>query len=419
MNPSKSLSLMLVAGARPNFMKIAAIIDALKAYNQSHAHPITYQLVHTGQHYDHQMSQSFFHDLGMPKPDVDLEVGSGSHAQQTAEIMRRIEPVLMKKQPHVVLVVGDVNSTIACALVASKLVYPQVAGKRSFPRPLIGHVEAGLRSFDRDMPEEINRILTDALSDLLFTTEEKAKQHLLKEGVPSKKIFFVGNTMVDTLFKHHEKAMKSSILQDLGLSDRRGSARGRPSQKGNAGLLSPREYAVLTLHRPSNVDHPKTLKPILQALKVIGKDLPIVFPMHPRTRIRLKDFGFQRYFSNGLEEDKMVVGRSGMFCVAPMSYLDFLCLTSHARLVLTDSGGIQEETTILGVPCVTIRENTERPITLTQGTNVLAGVQSESIIQKAQQQLRKRPKRMKPKLWDGKAGARIVKILSERVRAKE
>ncbi len=409
------LSVMLIAGARPNFMKISAIIDALKAFNRSHSRPITYQLVHTGQHYDHQMSQSFFKDLGMPKPHVDLGVGSGSHAQQTAEIMRRIEPVLLKKQPQIVLVVGDVNSTIACALVASKILYPQRAGKKSFIRPLIGHVEAGLRSFDRDMPEEVNRILTDALSDLLFTTEEKAKQHLLNEGVNGKKIFFVGNTMVDTLLKHYGKAMQSSILDDLGLSVRVGGSRGTSSGKRAGRRPSVRRYAVLTLHRPSNVDNPQTLKPILEALTVIGKELPIIFPMHPRTRTRLKDFGLQRFFSNTLEDTTDGVGDSGIFGVNPMSYLDFLCLTSQAQLVLTDSGGIQEETTILGVPCVTIRENTERPITLTQGTNVLAGVTAPSIIDKARKQLRNHPKRVRPKYWDGKAGARIVSILSKRV----
>jgi len=411
------MKLMLIAGARPNFMKISAIIDALKDYNQSHSRPIAFQLVHTGQHYDQHMSQSFFQDLGMPKPDVDLEVGSGSHAQQTAEIMRRIEPVMLKMQPNVVLVVGDVNSTIACALVASKIVYPQSNVRGGAPRPLIAHVEAGLRSFDWEMPEEVNRVLTDRLSDMLFTTEETAKQHLLEEGIAAKKIFFVGNTMVDTLLKHREKAMQSPILQTLGLHLELDRSLARASRSKKKIVLQPvRPYAVLTLHRPSNVDQPKTLKPILNALKVIGKDLPVVFPTHPRTRTRLVDFGFQRYFANSLDGNLADVGRSGLYCVDPLSYLDFLCLTAHASLVLTDSGGIQEETTILGIPCVTIRENTERPITVTQGTNVLAGVSTKSIIAHAEQQLRTRPKRVKPKYWDGKAGVRIVNILSERVR---
>ncbi|MDH5564484.1 MAG: UDP-N-acetylglucosamine 2-epimerase (non-hydrolyzing) [Nitrospirota bacterium] len=413
MKSSKRLSVMLVAGARPNFMKISAIIDALKEFNRSNSRPIDFQLVHTGQHYDQHMSQSFFQDLGMPKPDVDLEVGSGSHAQQTAEIMRRIEPVLLKTQPNVVLVVGDVNSTIACALVASKIVYPQSHSRLGASRPLIAHVEAGLRSFDWEMPEEVNRVLTDRLSDMLFTTEETAKQHLRNEGIAAKKIFFVGNTMVDTLLKHREKAMQSPVLQTLGLGVPLNHAT-RSRKKIIA--QSVQSYAVLTLHRPSNVDQPKTLKPILNALKFISKDLPVVFPAHPRTRARLIDFGFQRYFANPLDGSQVEVGRSGLYCVDPLSYLDFLCLTAHARLVLTDSGGIQEETTILGVPCVTIRENTERPITVRQGTNVLAGVSTQSIIAHAAQQLRSRPKRVKPKYWDGKAGARIVNILSERVR---
>jgi len=314
-------------------------------------------------------------------------------------------------------VVGDVNSTIACALVASKIVYPQ-SNARGFPsRPLIAHVEAGLRSFDWEMPEEVNRVLTDALSDMLFTTEETAKQHLRNEGVAAKKIFFVGNTMVDTLLKHREKAMQSPVLQTLGLHADLGGPLDKASvSRKKIVAQSVRPYAVLTLHRPSNVDHPKTLKPILNALKVIGKDLPVVFPAHPRTRTRLVDFGFQRYFANALSRSQTDVGRTGLYCVDPLSYLDFLCLAAHASLVLTDSGGIQEETTILGVPCVTIRENTERPITVTQGTNVLAGVSTPSIIAQAEQQLRTRPKRVKPKYWDGKAGARIVNNLSERVR---
>ncbi len=419
MRSSKRFSILLVAGARPNFMKISAIIDALKDYNNTHSLPIGYQLVHTGQHYDQQMSQSFFQDLGMPKPNVDLEVGSGSHAQQTAEIMRRIEPVLLKIQPNVVLVVGDVNSTIACALVASKIVYPQSAGPKKVSRPLIAHVEAGLRSFDWDMPEEVNRVLTDALSDMLFTTEETAKQHLRNEGIAAKRIFFVGNTMVDTLLKHRDKAMQSSVLQILGLQAEPRWVLGNTSRsRRKTRVQSSRPYAILTLHRPSNVDDPKVLKPILHALRIIGKELPVVFPTHPRTRTRLRDFGFQGYFANVLGESQssVKIGEAGLYCVHPLSYLDFLCLTAHARLVLTDSGGIQEETTILGVPCVTIRENTERPITLTQGTNVLAGVKTQSIIRHAQEQLRAKPKRIKPRYWDGKAGARIVKVLSERVR---
>ncbi len=408
---------MLIAGARPNFMKISAIIDALKAYNQSHSSLFTYELVHTGQHYDQKMSRAFFQDLGMPKPDVDLGVGSGSHAQQTSEIMRRIESVILDSAPDVVLVVGDVNSTIGCALVASKIVYPKSGRTQFRTRPLIVHVEAGLRSFDREMPEEVNRILTDSLSDLLFTTEANAKQHLLKEGIAAKKICFVGNTMVDTLMKHHERAQRSPILQRLGLKDRDHHGKSTSAALRTKRVRMPiQSYGVLTLHRPSNVDDSKTLKPILDAIKVLGKNLSIIFPLHPRTRTKLEDFGFQRYFAHALGDGEVIVKGPGLYGVDPLSYLDFLCLTSHSQLVLTDSGGIQEETTILGVPCVTIRENTERPITVTQGTNVLAGVNTQSIITHAKQQLEKARKYKRPQYWDGKAGARIVKILSERVR---
>ena len=415
MNQSKPIAVMLIAGARPNFMKISAIVDALRDYNRTHSRPLTYQLVHTGQHYDQQMSKSFFQDLGMPKPDINLEVGSGSHADQTAEIMRRIETVILRARPKVLLVVGDVNSTIACALVAAKVVYPQSSQRAALARPLIVHVEAGLRSFDRDMPEEVNRVLTDAISDLLFTTEKTAKDHLLREGIPAKRICFVGNTMVDTLLKHRERALRSTVLRNLELADEQGRRTRILSKTPKRGVTQAvRPYGVLTLHRPSNVDQPETLKPILNALKVISQEIPVVFPAHPRTQKRLQDFGFQRYFSNTLEDHRAIIGMSGLYCVDPLSYLDFLCLTAHAQLVLTDSGGIQEETTILGVPCVTIRENTERPITVTEGTNVLAGVMTRSIIQHARRQLRRRQTFPKPKYWDGKAGARIVKILSER-----
>ena len=420
MAKSKLMTVMLVAGARPNFMKISAIIDAVKVYNQSHARSIAYQLVHTGQHYEQKMSHAFFQDLGMPKPDVDLGVGSGSHAQQTAEIMKRIEPVLLEVQPDVLLVVGDVNSTLGCALVASKIIYPSSGGSEGRLRPLIVHVEAGLRSFDREMPEEINRVLTDALSDMLFTTEEGATKHLQAEGIAKSKIFFVGNTMVDTLLKHRGKALQSTILRQLGLGG--GWAQDSPPSKTRRAAKLVKQavcpYAVLTLHRPSNVDQPNTLKPILDALKVIGKTFPIVFPVHPRTRTRLADFGFQRYFVNSLGDGQVMVKGPGLYGIDPLSYLDFLCLTSHAQLVLTDSGGIQEETTILGVPCVTIRENTERPITVTQGTNVLAGVSTQSIVACAKRQLTRKRQMAKPKYWDGKAGTRIVKILSERASGK-
>jgi UDP-N-acetylglucosamine 2-epimerase (non-hydrolysing) len=393
----KPLRIVLVAGARPNFMKIAAIIDAVARHNAAARRPITCRLVHTGQHYDERMSSAFFRDLGLPVSDVDLEVGSASHAVQTAEIMKRFEPVLLREQPDVVVVVGDVNSTVACALVAAKIVYPTPTAPGR-ERPLIAHVEAGLRSFDRAMPEEVNRIVTDALADLLFVTEPSAEENLLREGVPRSRIHFVGNTMVDTLLKHRERARQSSILTRLGLA--------------GAGAGEPGDYAVLTLHRPSNVDEPATFRAIIEALAVVARQLPIVFPTHPRTQSRIEAFGFGQYFASadGGGVTRTPAGR--ITCLPPVGYLDFLCLMSNARLVLTDSGGIQEETTVLGVPCVTLRENTERPATITHGTNALAGTKTEEIVHQAFNALHQRAPVRRPKLWDGRAGDRIVKVLN-------
>ena len=482
--PSTNLNLMLVAGARPNFMKIASIIDAIKMHNDSVKNStfnIQHLLVHTGQHYDDSMSEAFFRDLGLPKPDIDLGVGSASHATQTAEIMKRFEPILLEHQPDVVILVGDVNSTVACALVASKIVYPNNlltpspnnsishslinSGKR---RPLIAHVEAGLRSFDRTMPEEINRLLTDAISDFLFTTEENANENLKREGIPEGKIYFVGNTMIDTLLKHKEMAQKSDILSQLNLSirnpqsfrARRLSLRGRsPSgaePEPEAAIPNPvLPYAVLTLHRPSNVDNRETFHNVLEALLEISKHLPIIFPVHPRTMNRIREFGFENCFDFQFQfltpspQSKAVRPNSsspqpqsskgvkslasnlqplacGLHCVEPLGYLDFLCLMSNSKLVLTDSGGMQEETTVLGIPCITLRENTERPVTITSGTNILAGVQKENIISAALSQLKKYdsilPNTMintqhsfYPPLWDGKAGYRIVQILVKKI----
>jgi UDP-N-acetylglucosamine 2-epimerase (non-hydrolysing) len=390
------MKLCIVAGARPNFIKIAPIINAINVFNGStatphHSNTIQYLLVHTGQHYDSKMSEIFFDDLGIPKPDINLEVGSGSHAVQTAEIMRRFGKVCLEKTPTHVLVVGDVNSTIACALVASKLGIKVI------------HVEAGLRSFDRSMPEEINRVLTDAISDLLFTTEESANENLEKEGIPKEKVHFVGNVMIDTLLLHKKKAEESDILIKLGF---RGM--GNKSSKDE---VDP--YSVLTLHRPSNVDAEDAFRDIVQGLSEIARSLPIIFPVHPRTLNQIKEFGLESYFKwlsgNGAKFKK----EDGIIhCVDPLGYLDFLKLMSNAKLVLTDSGGIQEETTILGVPCVTIRENTERPVTITFGTNVVAGVKKENIIKAAFTQLNKRIHSSAPPLWDGKAAERIVEILA-------
>lgn len=358
------MKILSVVGARPNFMKIAPIVHELKRYNIAHI------LVHTGQHYDFRMSELFFEDLGLPKPDIDLGVGSGTHAQQTAEIMMRLEPVLNKENPSLLIVVGDVNSTVASALTAVKLGIP------------VAHIEAGLRSFDRTMPEEINRVLTDSISSYHFTTEESANINLKKEGIPVEKIFFVGNTMIDTLLRHLDMASRSTILEGLGIIEK--------------------EYGVVTLHRPSNVDNRENLKSILEALNEIARDLPVIFPIHPRTRTRITEFGL----------DQLLNRQKDLSVIEPLGYLDFLRLMKGARIVFTDSGGIQEETTVLGVPCLTLRHNTERPITITSGTNVLVGVDKEKIIKETEKRLNGfSPQYSIPPLWDGNAAKRVVGIL--------
>jgi len=395
----ESMKLLLVAGARPNFMKIASIVTALDAHNRSARDRIDYLLIHTGQHYDEKMSQTFFRELELPRPEVDLEVGSGSHAVQTAEIMKRFEPVLMKERPDAVLVVGDVNSTIACALVASKIVYTDQE-RTGRARPLIVHVEAGLRSRDWSMPEEINRVVTDSLADILFVTEQDAVRNLRQEGIPRQRIHLIGNTMVDTLLHHRARAERSSILLRLGLetSDARGTTAKMP-------------YGVVTLHRPSNVDDSTVFRGILAALLTIGGKLPLIFPTHPRTFSRIREFGLASQCRMLGMEDHITDVKAGVYCIEPLGYLDFLRLMSNARIVLTDSGGIQEETTVLGVPCVTLRNNTERPVTVTQGTNVVVGTSPRKIVQAATKKLRESVRPRKPKFWDGKAGERIVAIL--------
>jgi len=418
--------IMHIVGARPNFMKIAPLVKAIEEYNQTHPSHLDQIIVHTGQHYDENMSELFFDHLGLPKPDINLEVGSASQAVQTAEIMVRFEKVLLQYQPDAIIVVGDVNSTIACTLVASKIEYSTcnsqlVTCNLKRRKPLIVHVEAGLRSFDRTMPEEINRILTDQLSDLLFTTEEDANENLKKEGIPQEKIFFVGNVMIDTLFQHLEKAKKSDILNRLGLIDQRLLTSDQGLSTRDYALSTP--YAVLTLHRPSNVDHKETFLNILEALKEISKRIPIIFPAHPRTQNRIKQFHLDQYFKRFSTSNlQLVTCNSGIYCIEPLGYLDFLWLMANARLILTDSGGIQEETTVLGVPCVTIRENTERPITVKMGTNIVAGTKKEDIISAAFSQLNKPYQPYKPNnatnpipLWDGQAAKRIVDILVEKL----
>lgn len=385
------MKLMSIAGARPNFMKLAAIARAVAEYNTSNApegRTIIHRIVHTGQHYDQKMSEGFFDDLGIPKPDINLEVGSGSHAVQTAEIMKRFEPVLLAEQPDVLLVVGDVNSTIACTLVASKIEYGKNSAglPPSRKRPVIVHVEAGLRSFDRDMPEEINRILTDAISDLLFITEQSGADNLRQEGVGPEKIHFVGNVMIDTLRQHLEKARQSTIKEHLAVQG---------------------AYGLVTLHRPSNVDSPDTLLPLVQCLHEISHGIQLLFPLHPRTRNNMERFGM-------LEK---LLANPRIIVTEPLGYLDFLKLIQDATLVITDSGGIQEETTVLGVPCITLRQNTERPVTVTEGSNYLIGTDPEKIMHTAREVLSGSSKKGRiPKYWDGQAGQRIIAILAAHCR---
>lgn len=370
------MKILSVVGARPNFMKIAPIMLAIEKYNKSHTRKgvsIDHILLHTGQHYDEIMSGIFFEELKIQKPDIYLGVGSASHAAQTAEIMSKFEKILIENRPDMIIVVGDVNSTIACALVAGKITY-----RENNSRPLIAHVEAGLRSFDRTMPEEINRILTDHLSDLLFVTEASGLQNLRNEGIPDHKVFFVGNTMIDTLLLFKDAANKSKILERLGL---RNTVTGSNSAAKEGMAIAP--YALVTLHRPSNVDDRNNFSSIIKALNVIAREIPILFPCHPRTRNKIKEFGLESHFalrdepvqSNRHNLSHISSGESGLrlYLLNPQGYLDFLSLMSNAKVVLTDSGGIQEETTCLGVPCITIRENTERPVTVTEGTNIIAG----------------------------------------------
>jgi UDP-N-acetylglucosamine 2-epimerase (non-hydrolysing) len=360
------VKILHVVAARPNFMKVAPIVRAVAA------RPDRYRqvLVHTGQHYDAAMSKIFFDDIGLPRPDFELHVGSGTHAEQTARTMLAFEPVLREAAPDLVLVVGDVNATVACALVATKL------GIR------LGHVEAGLRSQDRSMPEEINRVLTDAVADLLFTTERDAEENLKREGIDRAKIFFVGNVMIDSLLRHRAAALALRMPRRFGLE-------GEP-------------YVLVTLHRPSNVDDPALLAEILRALVRIQERTPVLFPIHPRTRHRIQEFRLQ----GSLESAPR------LRLLEPLGYLEFLGLMASARLVLTDSGGVQEETTILGIPCLTARPNTERPVTITEGTNELVESTAADLVAAATRRLEDRTEiGRQPELWDGHAAERIVRVL--------
>jgi len=398
MNSPKITKILIVVGARPNFMKVAPILRAIAKHNNKGQKPfLEHLLVHTGQHYDELMSDRFFTDLGLPDPDFHLGVGSNTQSNQTAETLERFGDVLKREMPDVVVVVGDVNSTLACALATAKLSVN--SGER---RPVLAHVEAGLRSFDRGMPEEINRIVTDQLSDLLFVTEKSGIVNLRREGIPAKNTFFVGNTMIDSLFAFEAYADKSTILEKLELH-------GKASERN--GELRSGPYALLTLHRPSNVDDPNVLRGVLQGLSDLSRKMPIIFPVHPRTRKRMEEFGDEFTFSKEGSRE-----RQGIRLIEPLGYLDFVCVMKNARLILTDSGGIQEETTCLGVPCVTIRNNTERPVTIKYGTNVLAGTSAAGIRQSVARQLSRKMKPCMPEKWDGRAAERIVKILAKSVR---
>jgi UDP-N-acetylglucosamine 2-epimerase (non-hydrolysing) len=405
------MRIVSVVGARPNFMKAAPIISAVDRHNRSSLvtpsaadstdEMIEHILVHTGQHYDELMSDSFFRDLNLPSPDIHLGVGAGTPTFQTAEIMRKFETVVSDKRPDVVVVVGDVTSTLACALVTAKASFDSAAS-----RPLIAHVEAGLRSFDRSMPEEINRVVTDHLADLLFVTEPSGIQNLRSEGISPEKIHFVGNTMIDSLLACKQRAESSSILEELGL---------RQSSEQSGERCVGDRYALLTLHRPSNVDNRDSFASILSGLEDLAKDRPIIFPVHPRTQKRIEDFnlGGSTGLRGRVPDGGQQFGRCGpgIVLTRPMGYLDFLCLMMHASVVITDSGGIQEETTCLGIPCVTVRENTERPVTVKIGTNIVAGTSAEGIKRAIQQQSEKRIAGSVPEKWDGRAAIRIVEIL--------
>ena len=392
------MKVLIVVGARPNFMKVAPIIRAAHDHLEKRTDlQIDCLLVHTGQHYDEAMSDRFFADLGLPKPDVHLGVGSGSHAQQTADVMKKFEAVVVTEKPDVVVVVGDVNSTVACALVTSKLSFDSAGS-----RPLIAHVEAGLRSFDRTMPEEINRIVTDHLSDLLFVTEESGLENLHNEGIPSDWIHFVGNTMIDSLLAFREKAEVSTVLDELGLRMR--------TQKGSKNDAVTR-YALLTLHRPSNVDTRDGFLAILDGLEELAADYPIVFPVHPRTRQRIKEFGLESRIGGNQTRVGSESLHKGIVLIDPLGYVDFLCLMKNAAIVVTDSGGIQEETTCLGIPCVTVRENTERPVTVECGTNVVAGTGKDRIRHAIRGQMERKAGHRMPKHWDGRAAERIIDVL--------
>jgi UDP-N-acetylglucosamine 2-epimerase (non-hydrolysing) len=359
----------VVAAARPNFMKAAPLLHEFKKQDKYEVH-----LVHTGQHYDYQMNERFFEQLKIPKPYIDLEVGSGSHAKQTAEVMIKFESYLIKHQPKLVIVFGDVNSTMACAITAKKC------------HIKVAHVESGLRSGDREMPEEINRIVTDSIADILYTTSEDANKNLLKEGADPRNIIFVGNIMIDTLFNQKKAAEELNYYASLGLNKK--------------------DYVLLTLHRPSNVDNQSTFESIIQALLRIASENTIVFPVHPRTKQRIADLGLSHHFNfNGIEENRVNV-------IDPIGYNEMIHLLDNCYCALTDSGGIQEESTALSIPCLTLRENTERPVTVTEGTNEIVGTSTDAIIDAYNNIPNRQTNKKRPKFWDGKTSERILSHLN-------
>jgi UDP-N-acetylglucosamine 2-epimerase (non-hydrolysing) len=374
--PPRAFKIFNVVGARPNMMKMAPIIAEMRRHPD--LQPV---LVHTGQHYDYRMSDVFLQQLGMGEPDHKLQVGSGNHHAQTAEIMKRFGDLVGEERPDLIVVAGDVNSTMACALVGAKEMVP------------VAHVESGLRSFDRRMPEEINRVVTDSLADLLFTTEESANENLRREGIPAERIFFTGNVMIDSLTRALETARRSPILDQLRVRSRR--------------------YGILTLHRPSNVDDPKNFAETLRALAEIAGEIPIIFPVHPRTAARAQEL---KIANMQAWDQASPIPESGIWTTAPISYVEFLSLLDRATIVITDSGGIQEETTYLRVPCLTYRENTERPVTVTSGSNHLIGTDPCNLVREAQKILRE-PRLVSqvqaPPLWDGCAAQRIVAVIRE------
>lgn len=376
-------------------MKIAPLIRAIKKHNKNNSdRRIKFKIIHTGQHYDYEMSKVFFKDLDIPEPDVYLGVGSGTHSEQTGKIMIEFEKIMCKEKPDTVVVVGDVNSTLACSLVASKIIY------NSGKKPLIAHVEAGLRSFDRKMPEEINRILNDQISDFLFTPTEDANENLIREGVDKEKIFLVGNIMIDNLLFNLKETKKSSVLEEFSLSK-------------NGKLTT--NYAVLTLHRPSNVDHVKIFRKIIQALRVVSQKIPIIFPAHPRTKKMIEDLNLADSFLIKDNKTHLIINK-GIYLIDPLGYLDFMKLMLHSTFVLSDSGGIQAETTFLGIPCLTLRDNTEWTITVDKGTNILVGTEGKQIIRKSFEILDSRKKEgMTLVLWDGRVAERIIGILQKEV----